>query len=161
MENKNNQINVFDVAQFFVKKDQSINKTKIQKLLYYAQGYYLAKYNKVLFQESIEAWPYGPVIPAVYAETLKQEFQKQNFQLSSVSFDFSSKMTNLPLTDEQEKILYQVFKDFGHMSASQLSEQTHNESPWKDTYNTNKLYSNCPIPSAVLYSFFRNKKNNI
>ncbi|MDV3167148.1 MAG: Panacea domain-containing protein [Vigna little leaf phytoplasma] len=44
-------------------------------MLYYAQGYYLAKYNQVLFEEPIEAWPYGPVISAVYAETLCQEIQ--------------------------------------------------------------------------------------
>nr|QOX89327.1 hypothetical protein H7685_02500 ['Parthenium hysterophorus' phyllody phytoplasma] len=48
----------------------------------------MARYNKVLFQDAIEAWPYGPIISSVYAETLKQEFQKQYY------FDFSSQMTN-------------------------------------------------------------------
>ncbi|MDV3167081.1 MAG: DUF4065 domain-containing protein [Vigna little leaf phytoplasma] len=75
MENQNNQINVFDVAQFFVTKDEKINKMKIQALLYYAQGYSLAQYQQVLFKEPIEAWPYGPLISVVYAETLCQEIQ--------------------------------------------------------------------------------------
>ncbi|MDV3165541.1 MAG: DUF4065 domain-containing protein, partial [Candidatus Phytoplasma australasiaticum] len=65
------KIYFLDVAKIFLNKDKKINKTKIKKLLYYAQGYYLARYNKVLFQDAIEAWPYGPIISSVYAETLK------------------------------------------------------------------------------------------
>ncbi|MDV3166434.1 MAG: DUF4065 domain-containing protein ['Waltheria sp.' little leaf phytoplasma] len=153
MVNPKNKINVFDIAQFFVNKDKKINKTKIQKLLYYAQGYYLAKYNKVLFQDAIEAWPYGPVISAVYAETLKQEFQNQSY------FDFSSQMTHFPFTEEQKAILEQVFNDFGKLSANQLSKKTHNEFPWKKTYDPNKLYAQCIIKPSILFHFFKNKQD--
>ncbi|MDV3198479.1 MAG: DUF4065 domain-containing protein [Vigna little leaf phytoplasma] len=150
MGNKNNNINVFNVAQFFLKKDPTINKTKIQKLLYYAQGYYLAKYNQVLFEEPIEAWPYGPVISAVYAETLLQEIQP-----SFRYFDFSSRMTNIALTKEQKEILEQVFHDLGRLSAAQLSEKTHKEEPWRNTYNAHKLYSECEIKPSILRNFFK------
>ncbi|MDV3148910.1 MAG: DUF4065 domain-containing protein [Pigeon pea little leaf phytoplasma] len=153
MINPENKINVFDVAQFFVNKDKKINKTKIQKLLYYAQGYYLAKYNKVLFQDAIEAWPYGPIISSVYAETLKQEFQKQYY------FDFSSQMTNSPFTEEQKAILKQVFDDFGNLSDKQLSKKTYNEFPWKTTYDPHKLYSKCIIKPSILSHFFKIKKD--
>ncbi|MDO8059413.1 DUF4065 domain-containing protein ['Crotalaria aegyptiaca' phytoplasma] len=154
MVNSENKINVFNVAQFFVNKDKKINKTKIQKLLYYAQGYYLAQYNKVLFPDAIEAWPYGPVIPSVYAETLKQEFQKQYY------LDFSSQMTNFPISEEQKAILEQVFDDFGQLSDVQLIEKTHEESPWKETYDPHKLYSQCIIKPSLLYNFFKNNKKN-
>lgn len=92
------------------------------------------------------------MISAVYAETLKQEFQKQNFQLS---FDFSDKMTKLSLNKEQKEILEQVFNDFGHMNATQLSESTHNESPWKDAYDPKiKLFSTCVITPRCFIQFF-------
>jgi uncharacterized phage-associated protein len=39
---------------------------KLQKLVYFAQGYHLAKYNKPLLKENFQAWTYGPVIPVIY-----------------------------------------------------------------------------------------------
>ncbi|WP_110558686.1 Panacea domain-containing protein [Helicobacter cinaedi] len=43
-----------------------LSKLKFQKLLYYAQGYYTALFNKPLFEENIEAWEHGPVVREVY-----------------------------------------------------------------------------------------------
>ncbi|MDD7741204.1 MAG: DUF4065 domain-containing protein, partial [Campylobacteraceae bacterium] len=43
-----------------------VSHLKIQKMLYFCQGYYLGLYNKALFDEKIEAWQHGPVIPSVY-----------------------------------------------------------------------------------------------
>ncbi|MDV3166677.1 MAG: DUF4065 domain-containing protein ['Waltheria sp.' little leaf phytoplasma] len=149
--NNNKPINVFDIAQFFITKEKKINKMKIQALLYYAQGYSLAKYNQVLFEEPIEAWPYGPIISAVYAETLKQEFQKQAY------FDFSSRMTHASFTAEQKALLEQVFYDLGRLSANQLQEQIKQEDPWRNAYNAHKLYAACEINPIILRQFF--KKN--
>ena len=39
---------------------------RLQKLLYFAQGWHLARFGRPLFDASIEAWPYGPVVPEVY-----------------------------------------------------------------------------------------------
>ncbi|MBQ7262906.1 MAG: DUF4065 domain-containing protein [Synergistaceae bacterium] len=39
---------------------------KLQKLLYYCQGYALALTGKPLFPEPVEAWRYGPVVDSVY-----------------------------------------------------------------------------------------------
>ena len=43
-----------------------MSNLKLQKMLYYEQGFHLAKFNTPLFDEEIEAWMYGPVVPAVY-----------------------------------------------------------------------------------------------
>ena len=43
-----------------------ISNLKLQKLLYYAQAWYLALHNEPLFPESIEAWVHGPAVPPVY-----------------------------------------------------------------------------------------------
>lgn len=39
---------------------------KLQKMLYYQQGFHLAYFNTPLFDDEIEAWMYGPVVPAMY-----------------------------------------------------------------------------------------------
>ena len=50
-----------DIADYllaFVNRDEGelLSNLKLQKLLYYAQGFYLALYDKPLFEDRIEAW---------------------------------------------------------------------------------------------------------
>ena len=48
---------------------QLINPLKLQSLLYFANGYYMAEnLGQALVNEYFEAWDYGPVIPSVYYE---------------------------------------------------------------------------------------------
>lgn len=35
-------------------------------MLYYQQGFHLAYFGTPLFDEEIEAWMYGPVVPCVF-----------------------------------------------------------------------------------------------
>lgn len=58
-------------AKFFImlanqRDDDFITNLKLNKLLYYAQGAYLARTGRPLFNEQIEAWAYGPVVPSIY-----------------------------------------------------------------------------------------------
>jgi uncharacterized phage-associated protein len=46
--------------------EELISNMKLQKLLYYQQGFHLAYFGTPLFDEEIETWMYGPVVPAVY-----------------------------------------------------------------------------------------------
>ena len=61
----------FDVADYFLSKTDEeagdvISNLKLQKLVYYAQGFTLAVTGKPLFNEEIEAWQHGPVVPDLY-----------------------------------------------------------------------------------------------
>jgi uncharacterized phage-associated protein len=38
----------------------------VQKLLYYAQGHYLAMFGRPLFDDPVQAWSRGPVMKDVY-----------------------------------------------------------------------------------------------
>ena len=44
-----------------------MSNMKLQKMLYYQQGFHLAYFGTPLFDEDIEAWMYGPVVPSVYS----------------------------------------------------------------------------------------------
>ena len=64
-------ISAITVANFFVRKgieeqDSGMTPMKVLKLSYIAYGWYLALYDSQLFNEPIQAWQYGPVIPSVY-----------------------------------------------------------------------------------------------
>ncbi len=56
-----------DAAKYFLAQTSEdagdlISNLKLQKLLYYAQGFHLALYDEPLFPEAIEAWTHGPVL---------------------------------------------------------------------------------------------------
>lgn len=58
------------VAEYIIheaqKRKKPVTNIKLQKLLYFTQGVYLAKYNKLAFEDNIIAWKYGPVIKDIY-----------------------------------------------------------------------------------------------
>src|SRR5947207_9070578 len=60
-----------DIAKWFINATDrdagdDITHLKVQKLLYYAQGWALVHLRKPLFSEDLEAWAHGPVAPSIY-----------------------------------------------------------------------------------------------
>ena len=60
-----------DVAKYFLAQmsddcGDTISNLKLQKLLYYAQGFHLALFVARLCPEASEAWAHGPVVADVY-----------------------------------------------------------------------------------------------
>ena len=137
METQNNNqqtLTALDIASYFVQLDDTrdiedgITNLKLQKLLYYAQGYHLAYFDKPLFADPIKAWQYGPVVPNVY-QILKQfgrypvDFSRDDFQKVNPSL----------LANDSRNLLDSVFEQLGQYSAWKLMEMTHEEDPWKHT----------------------------
>ena len=123
-------VNVFDIAEKILAKTNTnagdiISNLKLQKLLYYMQGYHLAFFDTPLFCDEIVAWQYGPVVPKVYYEYSK--FEKGAIDIPE------NKDNIISLTNEQENLFDSVYKEYNQFSAVALMEMTHNESPWKDT----------------------------
>ncbi|BAZ81967.1 MAG: Panacea domain-containing protein [Sphaerospermopsis kisseleviana] len=128
-----------DVAKYFLSQADEdagdlISNLKLQKLLYYAQGFHLALYNEPLFPEPVEAWIHGPVVPEVYHEY-------KNFASSAIpipeDIDFS-------IYDEKTvDLLDEVYSVYGQFSAWKLRNMTHNEEPWKDTDVSDVITHEC------------------
>ncbi len=124
------------VADYFITKDEpeigeTISNLKLQKLLYYAQGFSLACLDKPLFNNPVEAWIHGPVVKEIYHK-LKD---CGNGPLSA-SDNFS--IESIP--EEIRKLLDEVYDVYGQFSAWRLRDMTHEESPWKTTA-TSKIIS--------------------
>lgn len=59
-----------DLAKYIVskctKENVPISNLQLQKILYYIQKEFLHKRGTIAFNDSIEAWQFGPVVPRVY-----------------------------------------------------------------------------------------------
>jgi uncharacterized phage-associated protein len=99
-----------------------VSNMKLQKLLYYQQGFHLAYFEKPLFEESIEAWMYGPVVPSIY-EKYKAEGS------NGLSYDGDV----IALSSKEEALFSEVMRVYGEFSAIGLMNLTHSENPWKET----------------------------
>ena len=101
-----------------------ISNLKLQKLLYYAQGCFLAATDKPLFNDDIVAWQHGPVVESVY-----HEYKRNGAGGISYDEDFDSSA----FSQEENELLTEVYDVFGQYSAWKLRNMTHNESPWIET----------------------------
>lgn len=133
-----------DVARYFVslvdeEAGDSISNLKLQKLLYYAQGFHLAVYGRPLFPEAIKAWMHGPVVPQVYHEY--KDYGYGPIPVEPVNLEaFSPDVREL--SDE-------VWAVYGQFTATKLESMTHNEPPWTNTPQSEA------IPHAIMTEFFR------
>lgn len=119
-----------------------ITPMKLQKLLYYCQGYHLALTGRPLFDDIIEAWDYGPVVRRVHKEY--SQCSKQ-----SIPFD------NAELCDELDpssaNIIELAWDDKSAWSAKKLSDMTHNEPAWREAYARSR---NTPLSLDTMRGYF-------
>jgi uncharacterized phage-associated protein len=123
-------IPAIDVARYFLslvdeEAGDLISNLKLQKLLYYAQGFHLALYGDALFFDPIEAWAHGPVVADVY----HQYKEYGGLPIPSDDFDFNI------LNGQEKEFLDDIYSTFGQYSAWKLREMTHDEPPWVNAYN--------------------------
>ena len=138
-----------DIANFFVQLSNALPETditnlKLNKLCYYAQGWSLARLGYPLFDEEIQAWEYGPVIPSIY-HTFKV-CGKAPIEAPSADFDESV------LSSDELTLLTDVFISYGKYAPSALVQMTHMPgSPWSNVYEERE---NNPIGISLLKEYF-------
>ena len=120
--------NAIDIAKKIVCKTDvehgdTISNLKLQKLLYYMQGFHLAFFGTPFFNESIVAWTYGPVVPVVFNEFKK--FKKR-------AINPENYRDELVLANEEQQMFDMVYGEYNRFSAVALMQMTHTEGPWKN-----------------------------
>ena len=142
-------LSAFDVSDFFLTVQdvdftgEGITNLKLQKLLYYAQGFHLASYDELLFSETIEAWQHGPVVSEVY----------EKYKIYGASMIPVPEVLDLTkFLTETKDFLNHIYVTFGKYSAWQLRNATHEEMPWKRGW----ARVNAFITHEDLKEFFKN-----
>jgi uncharacterized phage-associated protein len=118
-----------EVADYFLASVDSevgdnLSNLKLQKLLYYAQGFHLALHGTPLFGDPIQAWAHGPVVPSVYH---RYKAHGSGAIPGPSSFDPDR------YDGEVRSLLDEILQVYGQFSAWKLRDMTHVEPPWAET----------------------------
>ena len=148
---------VKDVARLFIdiaekqaenEQGDGMSNLKLQKLLYFAQGWYMARYGKPLFDETMEAWRLGPVVPSVYAEYV--QFGRNPIHDVPPSDD--------AFTEEEFSLLMDVVREYWRFSTSALIDMAHETgTPWAKAYRKDEQHTQ--IDNADIQRYFESQKS--
>ena len=114
------------------------------KLVYIAHGWTLGLLEHPLIRERVEAWKYGPVIPAVY-------HRYKPFGGSHIDLRAKSRRAEIP--DDQRAVVEAVEEAYRRFTAIHLSALTHRKgSPWYITFH--KYGQNAIIPNPLIQRYY-------
>lgn len=111
----------FDVAAYILQKQGPMTAMKLQKLVYYSQAWSLVWDEEAIFDNRIEAWANGPVLPSLYY------WHRGKFMVAADDCPGDAE----DLSPAQVETIDAVLTAYGDKSSQWLSELTHSEDPWK------------------------------
>jgi len=141
--------NSLAIANYFIEiSDHKVTPLQLVKLVFLTYGWGLAFFQKRLFEERIEAWKFGPVIPSVY-HTFKH-YQRNNIteQSTELKFDDNNQFItcHIPIIGKHkekiESLIREVWEVHKEYNAYELIDMTHVEgSPWKKVYKDHERHT--------------------
>lgn len=146
------------VANYFLElakaSGETISPMKLQKLVYYAHGWYAGYTGTPLIDETVEAWQYGPVISSLYHEF--KQFGAGSITSKALDFDGGSFYEVRPPDDQAiQKFLKNVWDSYGKYTGLKLSEFTHSiDGPWDVTWKESNGTRGSDIPFDRIKSHF-------
>lgn len=144
---------IHDVASYILTKlapGRKLETVKLQKLLFFCQGWSFGIAGEPLFDQDFEAWKLGPVNKEIYGLHAKR---------ISVSKDHIFCGDPKNLTVEQRNLVDAVLAEYGGMGTFELVRITHAPgSPWFETHQQEQD-TNGPaltIDKKLIHEFFKN-----
>ena len=139
--------NVFDVAKYILEKTGEITAMKLQKLVYYSQVWTLVWDEKPLFNEEIQAWANGAVIPDLYYQ------HRGMFNINKDTLKVGD--SNL-LDPIQKENIDKVINFYSKYTAQQLSDINHQEYPWNIARGDLPPLARCsnPITNDMILEYY-------
>ena len=124
-----------------------LTNLKLQKLLYYAQAWYLALEDRAIFHEEFQAWVHGPVL-------LSQYHRFSHFSWRPI--DLNVRRPNA-IPRKIMNHLGEIIRVFGTETAIGLEIMTHQEMPWKTARRglSPDRPSNVVISKASMKDFYK------
>lgn len=120
--------------------EYGLSHRELHKLLYFAQGFYLAQYDEPLFNESLQAWQHGPVSPRIWGK------------YRHFGFHLIARPANVNILPAHvSALILAVVVAFNPLGQNRLIEYSHMDSPWAANYIPD---ANQELSKAQLKSYF-------
>ncbi|MBQ9161313.1 MAG: SocA family protein [Methanobrevibacter sp.] len=121
-------------------KQDNVGKTVLFKLLYFSDFNFFELYETSLTNESYRKLPRGPA-PIHFDLALKElindgkiSVKTKILSLGRVKYIYTSlEDPSIDFDEKELNVIDEVINDLGHMNASQISEYSHGDMPWKAT----------------------------
>lgn len=154
---------VLDVCRYIIKysakRQEAVSNLKLQKVLYFIQASFLVETGSVCFDDRIEAWDFGPVVPRAYhyfkkygglnipaKEGIYYYADDDIWQTRQIIFE------DRIISDKDKKRIEIIVRDLAKYPAYFLVEVTHRQSPWKDAY---RRFENNVIENQAIREYFK------
>ena len=139
------------ILQRSLDEDRLITHLKLQKLLYILHGWHLSIQGTPAFQESIEAWAYGPVVASVYRRFKHCGDQKiEEKDIGGKALQVSRKKD-----PGLHTILDMVWKNYKDRTSFELVDLTHARgTPWDIVYSKDIYVRHAVIDNELIKSYY-------
>lgn len=134
---------------------EEISPMKLQKLVYYAHGWYAGYTGRPLIDESVKAWQYGPAIPSLYDEF--KQFGAGSITGKATCFE-GMELREVPHPEDVNlcKFLDNVWASYGRFTELRLSEMSHApDGPWDQTWKAAAGIRGIDIPFEKIATYFK------
>lgn len=131
--------------------DFRVDPMKLQKLVYVAHGWNLVRSSRPLIIENVEAWPYGPVVPALY-------YAFRDYRSADV--DAPAPLARAGQIDGTSlTVVEEVWSEYGSKTAIELSMMTHEQGyAWDLARKSAEPWDTRPIiPQSFIKDEFRRR----
>lgn len=140
---------------------EGIGHMKLQKLSYFAHGWWLAFNETPFLTERPQVWQYGPVFKSLY-NILKSFGSNLIFEPQKALPFEELKIIND--NDKIEQLIKWVWKKYGSYSALVLSDMTHQpETPWWKIAKEHNycVKKNTEIQDSDMEKYFKNEATEL
>ena len=118
---------------------------KLQKLLYFTQGISFCMNDEEFFENDLEAWVHGPVVPEVY-----HQYKRFGYSPINIIYDLPQ------MSEHQLDVLTYVRNIYGIYDGKYLEELTHTQDPWlyaRSGLDPDERTDKC-IPKQIIADYF-------
>lgn len=150
------------VANYFLDRAKEsklkITAMALLKVLYFAHGWHLVKFDQPLVAQPFEAWRHGPVVRVVYDQIKRLGSSPIDHRLTAFNISVGGfAEANPQLDDSTQEFLNNIFDYYSKFHPFVLSDLTHEKgSPWDVVWQTaeKKAVPGMLIPNSAIKEWF-------
>lgn len=152
----------------FTNNSKEITPIKMQKSLYFCFGFWAgfvakgkednvmpANCSEILFEDTIEAWAYGPVVPEVYFDEKNRKLFKQKSEEQKA---LESAIKKLSKYDFLQETIDSIINDVFEISDFKLVSISHMDKCWQNHFHAEAPKHNETIPAEEIIDEYSTKK---